>query len=169
MHGERDAEDARLLEVGSHAELIAAYYDVVVGRCVARLRWPRGYDAAQDVFERLVRELRRGKTYSVPYRVVVNKVVDWTIKEHLADEPIGPLPQRWEPVAPDELDQAIGDHDLMSLFATLPERARDVCRLRYVLGLGVDQIAERLGIQENAVHQALWRGHQKLKESLASG
>ena len=169
MHDERDAEDLRLLEAGCHAELLAAYHDVVVGRCVARLRWPRGYDAAQDVFERLLTELRKGKTYPVPYRVVVHKVVDWTIKEHLAGEPVGPLPDGWEPVAPDELDEAIGDHDLMSLFATLPERAGDVCRLRYLLGLGVDQIAERLGIQENAVHQALWRGHQKLKESVASG
>jgi RNA polymerase sigma factor (sigma-70 family) len=169
MHYERDAEDARLLEAGDHAELLAAYHDVVIGRCVARLRWPRGYDAAQDVFERLLTELRKGKKYAVPYRVVVHKVVDWTIKEYLAGEPVGPLPDGWEPVAPDEFEEAIGEHDLMRLFETLPDRSGDVCRLRYLVGLNVAQIAEQLGIEQNAVHQALWRGHQKLKESVASG
>jgi RNA polymerase sigma factor (sigma-70 family) len=169
MHDERDAEDVRLLADGSHAELLAAYHDVVVGRCVAALRWPRGYDAAQDVFVRLLAELRKGKTYSVPYRVVVHKVIDWTVKQHLKGEPVGPLPDDWEPTAPDELDEALGNYDLMKVFDDLPEGQRNVCRLRYLIGLGIDQIAERLGMQENAVHQALWRGHQKLRETFASG
>lgn len=105
----------------------------------------------------------------MPYRVVVHKVVDWTIKEHLAGEPVGPLPENWEPVAPDELDEAIDNHDLMSLFATLPERAREVLQLRYLLGLEIEEIAKRLGMKRNAVDAALHRGHAKLKESLATG
>src|SRR5262245_58057178 len=104
MHDERDAEDVRLLGDGNYGELLAVYHDVVVGRCVAALRGPRGYDAAQDVFVRLLSELRKGKTYSAPYRVVVHKIIDWTVREHLKGEPIGPLPEDWEPAAPDELD-----------------------------------------------------------------
>ena len=38
--------------------------------------------------------------------------------------------------------------------------------LRYRLGLEPAEIADRLGIQPNAVYQALHNGHAKLKEKL---
>ena len=142
MHDERDAEDVRLLESDEHGKLLAVYYDVIVHRCRLRLPDPRAYDAAHDVVERLLKELRSGKTYRVPYRVVVHKVVDWTIADHHSGRPIGPLPEHWEPVAPDELDESVGRHDLMRLFAGLPERARQVLHLRYLVGLEVPQIAD---------------------------
>jgi RNA polymerase sigma factor (sigma-70 family) len=101
--------------------------------------------------------------------VVVHKVVDWTVADHRRGTPVGPLPEHWEPVAPDELDEALGNHDLMSLFAELPARAREVLQLRYLLGLEIEEIAQRLGIQRNAVDAALHRGHEKLREALATG
>lgn len=69
MRDERDAEDARMLEDGDIAGLLAGYQDVIVGRCIARLRGDdAAYDVAQDVMHRLLAEFRRGKRYSVPYR-----------------------------------------------------------------------------------------------------
>ena len=92
MRDARDAEDALLLENGDHATLIAAYHQIVVQRCLVAVRSEAGFDVAQNVFERLLKELTKGKRYRVPYRVVVHKVVGWTIKEHfqglLTDVPL---------------------------------------------------------------------------------
>ena len=51
-------------------------------RCVAALRGHAdAEDVAQDVKLRLLREAQAGKTYAVPYRVVVHKVIQWTLKD----------------------------------------------------------------------------------------
>ena len=61
--------------------------------CAATAAW----DVAQDVCLRLLAELRRGKRYSVPYRVVVFNVVKWTIRDHFAGRPTDvPLPDGWD-------------------------------------------------------------------------
>ena len=166
MHDARDAEDALLLEAGDHAALLAAYEDVVVQRCLVATRDESGYDVAQNVFVRLLRELDRGKRYTVPFRVVVHKVVDWTVKEHFQGRPTdAALPDDWDladeanPYEPLENDEALQD-----LFADLPEGSRHVLELRYRDGLEIDEIAERLGMTRNAVDQALHRGHSKLRE-----
>ena len=39
MWEERNREDARLLEAGDHATLLATYYPLILGRCRARLRF----------------------------------------------------------------------------------------------------------------------------------
>ena len=168
MRDARDAEDALLLQNGDHAALFAAYHEVVVQRCLVAVRSEAGYDVAQNVFERLLRELARGKRYVVPYRVVVHKVVDWTVKAHFQGVPSDvPLPEDWEladetdPYPVFEEDEALED-----LFAELPEGARRVLELRYIEGLEIDEIAQRLDLDRNAVDQALHRGHKKLKERL---
>ena len=80
------------------------------------------------------RSSRSGKRYRVPYRVVVHKVVGWTIKEHFQGLPTDvPLPEDWDladeadPYRSLEDDEALGD-----LFAELPERTRRVLELRYI-------------------------------------
>jgi RNA polymerase sigma factor (sigma-70 family) len=166
MRDARDAEDALLLETGDHAGLLAAWHDVIVQRCLVRVRSDAAYDVAQDVCERLLRELQRGKRYPVPYRVVVHQVVTWTIKDYFAGRPTDlPLPEGWDPAAGEDAFRVFEeDYDLERLFAHLPEGDRAVADLRYREGLEVDQIAERLHKEPNAVHQALWRAHSKLKE-----
>jgi RNA polymerase sigma factor (sigma-70 family) len=168
MRDARDAEDALLLQNGDHAALLAAYHAVVVQRCLVAVRSEAGYDVAQNVFERLLRELGRGKRYVVPYRVVVHKVVDWTVKAHFQGVPSDvPLPEDWE--LADETDPYPAFEEgeaLEDLFAELPEGARRVLELRYIEGLKIDEIAQRLELDRNAVDQALHRGHKKLKERL---
>ncbi|MBA3402630.1 MAG: hypothetical protein H0U05_11675, partial [Actinobacteria bacterium] len=81
MHDARDEEDKRLQEAGEFAALVKGYYETIIQRC--RVRYRKEDDAlecAQAVAVRLLSELKRGKRYSVPFRVVVHKVIEWTTK-----------------------------------------------------------------------------------------
>jgi RNA polymerase sigma factor (sigma-70 family) len=167
MHDARDAEDRRLLETGEHKLLLAGYFTPVRDRCFLRLGTREaGDEAAQRVFLRLWGELKAGKTYPVPFRVVVWKVTEWTLRGFHPGRPEAELPDEWDPAGPDAYGEWETDHDLAALFADLPQRQRQVLDLRYRLGLTPAEIAEQLGIEANAVHQALHNGHAKLREKL---
>ncbi len=169
MHDARDAEDRRLLEDGQHDLLLASYFHQVRERCFLRLRdRDAADDAAQQVFLRLVKELERGRTYPVPYRVVVGKVTEWVLRGFFpAAKQDGTLPENWDPEAPDAYDTVEQDLDLERLFADLPPRQRKVAELSYLEGLSPDQIAKRLGLKRNAVDQAAHNARKKLVEMLS--
>ena len=77
-----DALDAKLYESGDIAQLLARYHQTILAVCIARMRGHSdAEDVAQNVRMRLYREFERGRRYSVPYRVVVFKVTEWTVKE----------------------------------------------------------------------------------------
>src|SRR5438034_7078883 len=85
MHDARDAEDKRLLEAGEYARLVESYYGVIVKRCQARTKSDGdAFDVAADVVIRLLGELKSGKRYGVPFRVVVHKLIGWKLAEHFA-------------------------------------------------------------------------------------
>jgi RNA polymerase sigma factor (sigma-70 family) len=173
MSHDRDREDATIVSRGDHARLLAKYEPVIVGRCIAELRGHLDADdVAQDVKLRLWGELCRGKAYSVPFRVVVHKVIWWTVKEYFAGKPThGPLPEGWDPADPDDVYGDLLDDDAVSAaFDALPDgKTRAVMEMRYLERLDPEQIAERLGITRNAVDQALHRGHAKLRETFPRG
>jgi RNA polymerase sigma factor (sigma-70 family) len=162
---DRDAEDGRLLGAGRHDELLASYYETIRTRLLVRLPRDDADEVAHRVVDRLIGELARGKTYSVPFRVVVHQVIGWKLKEHFAERRHEPLPE--EPDLPDETaedpDERIA---LAQMLADLPPRSREVLELRYLDGLEIVQIAERLSMTRNAVDQALFRGRRRLKELL---
>jgi RNA polymerase sigma factor (sigma-70 family) len=167
MHDARDAEDRRLLETGEHKLLLAGYFTPVRDRCFFRLGTREaGDEATQLVFLRLWGELKGGKTYPVPFRVVVWKVTEWTLRGFHPGRPEAELPEEWDPAGPDAYSEWETDHDLAVLFSDLPQRQRQVLDLRYRLGLTPAEIGEQLGIEANAVHQALHNGHAKLREKL---
>ena len=167
MHDARDAEDQRLLETGEHKLLLAGYFTPVRDRCFFRLGTREaGDDAAQRVFLRLLGELKAGKSYPVPFRVVVWMVTEWTLKGFSYGCRELKLPEDWDPAAPDSFAEWEAEYDLGALFADLPARQRQVLDLRYRLGLTPTEIAQQLGVQANAVHQALHNGHAKLREKL---
>src|SRR3990172_9943596 len=85
MHDARDAEDQRLLAAGELSLLVESYYGVMLDRSRARV-WPEAaaVGVAAEVAIRLLSELKRGRRYRVPFRVVVHKVIGWKIKEHFA-------------------------------------------------------------------------------------
>lgn len=160
-------DDETLLVSGDHARLLAKYETVIVQRCVAALRGHAdAEDVAQDVKLRLWKELQAGKTYPVPYRVVVHKVIEWTLKDYWAGrDTTVPLPEHWEPSVKDDPD---GPLIVKEMLDELPPREREVWTL-WMERLSPDEIAERLHITRNNVDQALHRGRRKLQEMLAGG
>src|SRR4051794_39150895 len=121
MHDARDAEDKRLLDEKNYKQLLAGYFHLVRERCFLRLRKQDAADeAAQLVFERLLKELRAGKTYPVPYRVVVALVTDWTLRGFYPQpKEEASLPDELDTAAPDAYAEWEDDHDLTTLFAEL--------------------------------------------------
>jgi RNA polymerase sigma factor (sigma-70 family) len=169
MRDARDAEDALLLQNGDHPALIAAWYDVIVQRCLARVAGPSAWDVAHDAVERLLGELQRGRRYPVPFRVVVHNVVTWTLKEHWQGLPTeGPLPEDWDPAATESgFGQVEQQLDLERMFEDLPDGDRLVAKLRYLDGLEIAEIADRLGKQRNAIDQSLYRAHAALAKAVS--
>jgi RNA polymerase sigma factor (sigma-70 family) len=168
MHDARDAEDRRRLETGEHKLLLATYFEVVLDRCFLWLRdWDAANEAAQRVFVRLLAELRAGKSYPVPYRAVVWKITEWTLRGfYPGAKRESSLPADWDPEGPDAYAGWEDEHDLALLIADLPPRQREVLDLTYRERLSPQQIADRLGMKRNAVDQALHNGHRKLAEKL---
>src|SRR5919197_512124 len=120
----RDAEDTRLLEEGDIAGLLAKYAPTILGRCIARLRGhPDAEDVAQDAMVRLVAAFRRGKRYGgTPYRVVINKVVDWTVADYFdGRSTMAELPEDWDSGADDFSDELVSRYYVAELLEPLPE------------------------------------------------
>jgi hypothetical protein len=76
MHDARDAEDQKKLDAGEYVALVESYYGVMLDR--SRVKMRREDDAvavAAEVGIRLLSELKRGRRYRVPFRVVVHQVI----------------------------------------------------------------------------------------------
>ena len=166
MGNDTDAADAELFEEGNIAALLAKYDATIVGRCAAKLRGHADADdVAQNVKLRLLAEFQRGKRYPIPYRGVVHQVIQWTVNDYFGNRPTDvPLPEGWEPAAAAPLESPTSRLYLETLFEPLPERQREVALLRYLHQLEPAQIAEQLGIEANAVYQALHNAHRALRD-----
>src|SRR5262245_25671126 len=121
MHDARDAEDRRLLEAGEYAKLLESYYGVIVQRCQARTRSDGdAFDVAAEVVVRLLGELKSGKRYPVPFRVVVHNVIGWKLAEHFAGRPLEV--ELGDEAADDGALESFEErHDLMVLLEGLPQ------------------------------------------------
>jgi RNA polymerase sigma factor (sigma-70 family) len=169
MHDARDEEDRRLLEAGDHATLVRNYYETIIQRCYVRCRTKDdALECAQGVATRLLSELKRGKRYSVPYRVVVHQVIEWTTKGFYERRRVvlGELPGD-VPESGDPNDDAETRYDLERALALFSKGDAEVARLRFLQGLEIHEIAEQLGKKRNAVDQSLRRSRKKLQELLA--
>jgi RNA polymerase sigma-70 factor (ECF subfamily) len=169
MHDARDAEDRRLFEVGEHKLLVEGYWGIILDRCRARVPRDAAEDVAVEVAVRLLDELGRGKRYPAPFRVVVHMVTSWKIKEFFTRKPSPGFLGQPDPAAEDpELEAVESDYDLLLLMNGLAPREREVVDLRWRQGLEIGEIAARLGLDRNAVDQALFRAHAKLRARLAA-
>jgi RNA polymerase sigma factor (sigma-70 family) len=120
---------------------------------------------AAEVVIRLLRELKAGRRHSVPFRVVVNQVVTWKLKECFAP-PVAEVELGEDGVDDDALATFEAEHDLRSLVADFPERERNVVLLRLLDDLSPDEIAERLGTTRNNVDQGWYHGLRRMAERL---
>jgi RNA polymerase sigma-70 factor (ECF subfamily) len=170
MHDARDAEDTRLLESGDHKQLLENYVYVVRERCFVRLRDRDAADeVAQRVFLRLWKELAAGKRYRVPFRVVVWKVTDWLCGAYDWQTKQGAdLPDEWDTAAPDPFEGWEDDHDFAALLLQLSPGQREVAELVYLHGLAPAEVAERLGMNANAVYQRLHNANKNLAGMLSA-
>jgi RNA polymerase sigma factor (sigma-70 family) len=169
MTDENDARDSQLLADGDIAALLALYEPVIRARCIAKLRGSLdAEDVAQNVRLRLLAEFERGKRYGgLPYRVIVHKVIDFTVLDYFEQRPLDVLPDGWDAVADDDPEgEVLTRYYVTELIGELDGRAREVCERRYLNGLDHEQIAAELGITRNNVDQALSRGHARLREVL---
>jgi RNA polymerase sigma factor (sigma-70 family) len=171
MHDARDAEDRRLLEAGDHQRLVDSYSGVILDRCRARARTEGdAIDVAADAVIRLLSELKRGRSYRVPFRVVVHQVTTWKIREFYAPGQVVEveLDEYLEQLSDDGGFAAFeSDFDLERLFAVLPPRDREIATLRWREGLEIAEIATRLGLRRNAVDQSLYRTTARLRRQAA--
>jgi hypothetical protein len=139
IHGARDAEDRRLLEAGELDVLLEAYYGIILRRCRARIWNDTAVEVAAEIVIRLLSKLRAGVADDVPFRVAVHHVTGEKIAEHLG---------RHAKVAT--------LYDLAQLLGGLPQPARDVAELRLRDGLEPNELAGRLGLEQNECDEA-WR------------
>jgi len=172
MHDARDAEDQRLLEAGEHSALVESYYGVIIRRCQAKVRYGDPIDVAHDVVVRLLAELKRGRRYRVPFRVVVHQVIGWKINEHFAGAKLREVElEEWMHEASTDgtapLEELLAGQGFEALLEGLTELERQVVTLRYNDDLDFGEIAERLGKEPNAVHQIHYRALAKLRRSAA--
>lgn len=171
MHDARDAEDTRLLDDGAYAQLVESYYGVILDRCRARV-WPedQAIAVAGDVAIRLLAELKRGRRYKVPFRVVVHQVIGWKIKEHFAPAKLDEVElEEWLAVAAGETSgEIVCKAGFEAMLDGLTELERSVVDLRYAAGLELAEIAQRLDRQPNAIHQIHHRALAKLRQAVAA-
>jgi RNA polymerase sigma factor (sigma-70 family) len=165
MRDARDAEDQRLLEEGQYGRLVESYYGAILDRCYARIRGESDQIAvAGDVVIRLLSELKRGRRYRVPFRVVVHQVTTWKIKEHFAPAKITEVElEEWLAVAAGEEPGIVEEAGFEAWLVGLTELEANVIRMRYEEGLELSEIAVRLGKTPNAVHQIHFRALEKLR------
>ena len=165
MHAARDAEDARLLAAGEYSRLVGSYYETIIARIRAKV-WNEHdrLDVAQAVATQLLVRLKSGKPLNHPFRVVVHKRIDFAVRDHGAGRTFDALPEDWEDDAGGAYQAVEDAYDFELLIAGLPPRVRDVVRRRWLHGQEIEQIAAELGLQRNAVDQALHRGHGLLRE-----
>lgn len=170
MHDARDAEDTRLLEAGEIGLLLESYLGVIYDRCLVKVRdRDQAADVAQNVYERLFGELKRGRRYRVPFRVVVHQVIKWKMQEHFQTIRYDVELEDWLVQASTESSGSIeADVGFDSMLEGLTELEADVIRLHYgEADFDFQAIAERLGKEPNAVHQLHFRALEKLRKRAA--
>mgnify|MGYP000533558084 CR=1 FL=1 len=159
----RDADDARLIEAGDHARLLERYRPLIRRRVGMFLRGQDAEDVAAHVIAYLYGQLKRGKCFDAPFGVVASNRAAWMAKDFLRkpkDVPVGD-PGEWhhEPTS-DEIDDW---SYVLALLSELPSRDREVFELTVYGGLSPTEIATRLGIDRNAVDQAMFRARKALR------
>ena len=121
-------------------------------------------DIVQEVFKYFFLkfpgfELRSSVTTFL-YPVVRNKTVDCFRKlRRQAEVPAEAVPEQSSPPSPEMVELSILD-----LIAELPEFQREVILLRFVNGLSLKEVSDRLGVPEGTVKSRLHNGLKVLRK-----
>ncbi len=176
LHVDADARDLLLIEAHDYVTLIAAYYPQIVARLA--LRTDEYYEVAHQTMMHLLGELERGKRYTVPFRVVVAKRTDWTLRswrsrwttERALPSGVAPSPGTTDAireyaatslVTDDPAEIVAGNELIDDALDGLPPREREVMSLLMIEGRDRREIAAMLDISENNVYQCIHRFRQR--------
>jgi len=170
MTHETDRRDARLLAAGKLDELFAIYRPILMARArLRRLSEAEADDVVQNAMFRVFSELRRGRDYACPIRVVFHMVLQWCVGDFLGisvRHRVVPLSE-CDVIAPDvDVDRLVERDLLVRALAGLPPRERHVCYLYFMADMAPKEIARTLGMTRNAVDQAIFRARRRLRELL---
>lgn len=135
-------------------------------------------ELVQDVFMRLWKGREfldiRGDFSAYLFVATRNRALDWSDREHRH--------RRWveraafdseltdsDSESPAALHEADGERQLLQAaivesLAALPPKRREICRLRWIEGIGPVAIAERLGLSIKTVEVQITRGRKHLRE-----
>jgi len=123
-------------------------------------------DITQSVFARLATRLQRYSAGEARFGTWITRVAHNASIDHLRAQRAVPSEEVRDPhlsredVAPERLDA------LRQAFATLPDDQRTVIVLRFLLGMSADEIGERLGRSEPAIHALQHKGRRRMREEL---
>jgi RNA polymerase sigma-70 factor (ECF subfamily) len=152
-------------------EALLRMHEVLVARTALRLTANRqdAQDAAQEVFLRLHRNLRRiDDSRNLPgwlYRVTVNVCRDIVRKRRNTDS-LGDV----QVAVPSSTEADLGREQQLKLvedaLRTLPEKERAAVTLRDIEGLSTREVAEILGSSEATVRSQISAARLKIKKML---
>lgn len=149
-----------------------------------RLHEGEARELASRITQRLIDEYERGKTYRVHPHRVVDSYCYYLTKEYQAEkqytrcdsldetradrdagEPTPVIPDLPDPGRP--IDEQVVDGDFartVLAHEALTPRDVEVLDLRYMQGMDIEEIAERIGIKRNAVDQRIHRALERVRD-----
>lgn len=180
MTGQRTSNDRELIALAAKgdkrafSQLMAAHEDMVFAVSLRMLRdREAALDATQETFITLYRKADRFRGDSAVstwlYRIAVNTCLDQLRK--MKRRPSEPLEDSYDPVDPSAMDQ-FGSVELRpsveEALSGLADDFRAAVVLSDIHGLGVNEIAEILGVPVGTVKSRVFRGRRLLAERLGN-
>jgi len=176
----RAADDAVLIEqylagdVAAFDELMRAHEDRVFAICLRMLRdREAALDAVQETFISVFRKADRFAGRSAfstwLYRVAVNTCYD--IGRRTRRKTADPLPEGLDPADPtsaDPYESADVRPEIEAALAELPPEFRAAIVLADLEGLGLETVADALGVPIGTVKSRVFRGRRLLADSLGN-
>jgi len=180
MTGQGTSDDRELIALAARgdkrafSQLMATHEDMVFAVSLRMLRdREAALDATQETFITLYRKADRFRGDSAVstwlYRIAVNTCLDQLRK--MKRRPSEPLEDSYDPVDPSAMDQ-VGSVELRpsveEALSGLADDFRAAVVLSDIHGLGVNEIAEILGVPVGTVKSRVFRGRRLLAERLGN-
>lgn len=123
-------------------------------------------DITQTVFARLSRRLQRYEPRRVPFGAWITTVAHNAAIDHLRAKRMVPCEQALDPETPHEDLSSDRLAAIRSALAALNQSQREVLVLRFVAGMGIKEVAEKLGRSEQAIDSLQHRARGRLRDEL---
>ena len=123
-------------------------------------------DITQTVFARLSRRLQRYEPRRVPFGAWITTVAHNAAIDHLRAKRMVPCEQAIDPETAHEDLSGERLAAIRAALAELPQVQREVLVLRFVVGMGIKEVAERLGRTEQAIDSLQSRARGRLRAEL---